>query len=66
MVYGVEHLIWYVSQCMTLYPGDIIKTGTPAVVGMGFDPPRFLSDCDIVTLTIGGLGNQQQQFVRSA
>ena len=64
MVYGVEHLVWYISQFMTLYPGDVINTGTPAGVGMGFDPPRYLDHGDTVALSIDGLGRQQQQFMR--
>lgn len=64
MVYGVEHLVWYISQFMTLYPGDVINTGTPAGVGMGFDPPRYLDHGDTVALSIDGLGRQQHQFMR--
>jgi 2-keto-4-pentenoate hydratase/2-oxohepta-3-ene-1,7-dioic acid hydratase in catechol pathway len=64
MVYGVDYLVWYVSQFMTLYPGDVINTGTPAGVGMGFDPPRYLEHGDTVAVSIDGLGQQQQQFKR--
>jgi len=60
MVYGVAHLVSYLSQFMTLYPGDVISTGTPPGVGMGMKPPRFLSPGDVVALGIAGLGQQRQ------
>ncbi len=60
MVYGVAHLVSYLSQLMTLEPGDIISTGTPPGVGLGFKPPRYLKAGDIVELGIQGLGSQQQ------
>ncbi|MEM8800977.1 MAG: fumarylacetoacetate hydrolase family protein [Pseudomonadota bacterium] len=60
MVYGVAHLVSYLSQFFTLHPGDIISTGTPPGVGMGMKPPRYLRADDVVTLGIEGLGEQQQ------
>jgi 2,4-didehydro-3-deoxy-L-rhamnonate hydrolase len=60
MVFGVPHLISYVSQFMTLEPGDIISTGTPAGVGLGMDPPEYLKEGDIVELGIDGLGSSKQ------
>jgi 5-carboxymethyl-2-hydroxymuconate isomerase len=48
---------------MTLYPGDIITTGTPPGVGMGMKPPKFLNAGDVVTLGIDGLGAQRQEIV---
>jgi 2-keto-4-pentenoate hydratase/2-oxohepta-3-ene-1,7-dioic acid hydratase in catechol pathway len=63
MVYGVSFLISYLSQFMSLHPGDIISTGTPPGVGMGMKPPRYLKDGDIVELGIEGLGAQRQRFV---
>lgn len=60
MVFGVAHLISYLSQFMTLEPGDIITTGTPPGVGQGQKPPRFLKPGDSVALGIEGLGQQQQ------
>ncbi len=60
MVYGVAHLISYLSQFFTLHPGDIISTGTPPGVGLGFTPPRFLKAGDEVRLGIEGLGEQTQ------
>jgi 2-keto-4-pentenoate hydratase/2-oxohepta-3-ene-1,7-dioic acid hydratase in catechol pathway len=60
MVYGVAHVVSYLSQFMTLHPGDIISTGTPPGVGMGMKPPRFLKVGDTVELGIQGLGTQMQ------
>jgi 2-keto-4-pentenoate hydratase/2-oxohepta-3-ene-1,7-dioic acid hydratase in catechol pathway len=61
MIYGVAFLVSYLSQFMSLHPGDIIATGTPPGVGMGMKPPRFLKAGDVVELGIEGLGNQRQQ-----
>jgi 2-keto-4-pentenoate hydratase/2-oxohepta-3-ene-1,7-dioic acid hydratase in catechol pathway len=61
MVYGVAYLVSYLSQFMSLMPGDIISTGTPPGVGMGMKPPRFLKPGDVVELGIEGLGKQRQQ-----
>ena len=63
MVYGVAHIVSYLSQFMTLQPGDVISTGTPPGVGMGMKPPRFLKPGDVVELGIEGLGTQCQRFV---
>ncbi len=63
MVYGVAHVVSYLSQFMTLHPGDVISTGTPPGVGMGMKPPRYLAPGDLVTLGIDGLGAQRQQVV---
>lgn len=60
MVYGVRYLVSYISQFMTLYPGDIISTGTPPGVGMGQTPPIYLKPGQTVRLGIEGLGEQQQ------
>lgn len=60
MVYGVAHLVAYVSQFMSLQPGDIISTGTPPGVGMGQKPPRYLKPGDVMELSIEGLGAQRQ------
>ena len=62
MVYGVAHLVSYLSQFMTLHPGDVISTGTPPGVGMAMKPPVFLQDGDVVELGIAGLGSQKQTF----
>lgn len=63
MVYGVRHLIHYLSQFMTLHPGDVISTGTPPGVGMGMKPPRFLKAGDVVESGIEGLGTQRQDVI---
>ena len=63
MVYGVAHLVAYLSQFMSLCPGDIISTGTPPGVGMGMNPPVYLRPGDVVKLGIDGLGEQQQLCV---
>ncbi len=64
MIFGVAHLVSYVSQYMTLLPGDIITTGTPPGVGMGVKPePVFLKPGDEVSLGIRGLGEQRQRIV---
>ena len=60
MVYGVAHLVSYLSQFMTLHPGDVISTGTPPGVGMGLKPQRYLKPGDTVELGIEGLGRQRQ------
>jgi len=60
MIFGVDSLISYVSQFMSLHPGDIIATGTPAGVGLGMNPPSYLNAGDVVELGITGLGMQRQ------
>ena len=64
MIYGVAHIVSYLSQFMTLQPGDIISTGTPPGVGLGFKPPRYLKAGDVVELGIEGLGQQRQTCVQ--
>ena len=63
MVYGVAHLVSYLSGFMTLHPGDVISTGTPPGVGLGQKPPRYLKPGDLVELGIDGLGSQRQEVV---
>ena len=60
MVFGVREIVSHLSQFMTLYPGDIIFTGTPAGVGDGMDPPQYLKPGDIVRIGVEGLGEQRQ------
>ena len=60
MVYGVAYLVAYLSQFMSLLPGDIISTGTPPGVGLGMKPPRFLKPGEVIELGIEGLGKQRQ------
>ncbi|MDZ4392346.1 fumarylacetoacetate hydrolase family protein [Cypionkella sp.] len=63
MVYGVKYLVSYLSQFMTLHPGDVISTGTPPGVGLGMKPPKYLKAGDVVELGIEGLGQQRQDVV---
>ena len=63
MIFNVAKLVSYVSQFMTLNPGDVITTGTPPGVGLGMKPPRYLKKGDVMTLGIEGLGEQRQLVV---
>ena len=63
MIFGVAEIISYLSRYMTLYPGDVISTGTPPGVGMGLRPPRYLRPGDRLRLGIVGLGEQNQVCV---
>lgn len=65
MIFGVAHLVHYISQFMTLEPGDIIATGTPPGVGLGMKPPTFLRAGQVVTLGADGLGEQRQRMVQA-
>ena len=65
MIFGVAHLLSYLSGLMTLAPGDIIATGTPPGVGMGQRPQRFLKVGDEMVLRVAGLGEQRSR-VRAA
>lgn len=60
MIFSIEEIVSYVSQFMTLNPGDVISTGTPPGVGAGMSPPQFLKPGDRMTLSIAGLGEQTQ------
>jgi len=62
-VFRIPYLISYVSRFMTLLPGDVVSTGTPAGVGLGFDPPVYLKPGDVVELGIDGLGTSRQNVV---
>jgi 2-keto-4-pentenoate hydratase/2-oxohepta-3-ene-1,7-dioic acid hydratase in catechol pathway len=66
LIFDVPFLVHYVSQFMSLQPGDVISTGTPAGVGMGMKPPVWLKEGDIMTLGIKGLGEQRQRVYRTA
>ena len=61
LIFKVPQLVSYISHYMTLLPGDIISTGTPAGVGMGFKPSRYLKDGDLVELGVDGLGTSRQK-----
>ena len=64
MVFGVAHIVAYLSQFFTLMPGDVITTGTPPGVGMGMKPPMYLKPGDKMVVAIEGLGVQRQKVVR--
>jgi len=61
-IFNIPFVIAYLSQFMSLLPGDVISTGTPAGVGLGFNPPIYLKDGDVVELGIDGLGSAKQTF----
>ncbi|MEY2917738.1 MAG: hypothetical protein RIS73_1452 [Bacteroidota bacterium] len=63
LIFNIPFLVSYVSQFMTLLPGDIISTGTPAGVGLGFNPPIYLKPGDIMELGIDGLGTSKQKCI---
>ena len=63
MIFGIRTLVGYLSQFMTLLPGDVISTGTPPGVGLGFKPPIFMKAGDVVELGIEGLGESKQTAV---
>jgi 2-keto-4-pentenoate hydratase/2-oxohepta-3-ene-1,7-dioic acid hydratase in catechol pathway len=62
-IFNIQQVISYISQFMTLLPGDIISTGTPSGVGLGFDPPTYLTPGDEVELGVEGLGASKQKVV---
>lgn len=64
MIFGIKHVVAYLSNFMTLLPGDVISTGTPFGVGLGFKPPRYLKGGEVIELGIDGLGTQRQVAVR--
>jgi len=63
LIFGVQHVISYLSQFMSLLPGDVISTGTPAGVGMGMKPEKYLKPGDVVELGIDHLGSSKQNVV---
>lgn len=63
LVFKIDELVSYISSFMTLLPGDIISTGTPSGVGLGFNPPRYLKAGDLVELGIEGLGEARQEII---
>jgi len=65
MIFGIRHIVWYVSQFMVLNPGDIINTGTPAGVALGIEGNPYLRAGDIVELEIEGLGRARQELVQA-
>lgn len=65
MIFGVSHLVWYLSQFFVLEAGDLIATGTPPGVGMGMKPPQYLKPGDVMELEIEGLGQQRQELAQA-
>lgn len=63
MIFGIAEIIETVSRGITLYPGDIIATGTPAGVGMGMSPPKYLKNGDVVRVQVDGIGHIENKFV---
>ena len=63
LIFGIAHLVSYLSEFMTLEPGDIVSTGTPPGVGMGAKPPQFMKPGDVIELGIEGLGSSKQTAV---
>ena len=63
MIFGIPHLLHYISQFMVLEPGDVVTTGTPPGVALGMKPPVWLKPGDTMTLSIEGLGVQTQKVV---
>jgi 2-keto-4-pentenoate hydratase/2-oxohepta-3-ene-1,7-dioic acid hydratase in catechol pathway len=62
-IFKIPFLISYISQFMTLLPGDVISTGTPAGVGLGMNPPVYLKENDVMELGIEGLGTSKQKVI---
>jgi 2-keto-4-pentenoate hydratase/2-oxohepta-3-ene-1,7-dioic acid hydratase in catechol pathway len=65
MIFGIEHIVWYLSQFMVLEPGDVINTGTPAGVALGLPDKPYLRAGDVVELEVAGLGRQRQLFAQA-
>lgn len=63
LLFGVDHIVWYISQFMELHPGDIINTGTPFGVGLGFKPPRYLKAGEVIRTGIEGIGEIESKVV---
>ena len=63
LLFGLNHIVWYISQFMELFPGDIINTGTPSGVGLGFKPPKFLRAGEVVTTGIEGIGEMSSKVI---
>jgi 2-keto-4-pentenoate hydratase/2-oxohepta-3-ene-1,7-dioic acid hydratase in catechol pathway len=63
LLFGIDHIVWYISQFMELFPGDVINTGTPFGVGMGFKPPVYLKDGDVLKTGIDGIGEITNKVV---
>jgi len=64
LLFGIDHLVWYISQFMELFPGDIINTGTPSGVGMGHSPTRYLSAGQIIETGIESMGEMRNRVIQ--
>ena len=65
LIFDVPEIIATISQGITLHPGDVIATGTPAGVGIGFQPPKYLLPGDVARIEIGGVGVLENRFVEA-
>ena len=63
LIFGIDHIVWYLSQFMELFPGDIINTGTPEGVGMGFKPTKYLAPGQVVVTGIEGIGEMVSRTI---
>jgi 2-keto-4-pentenoate hydratase/2-oxohepta-3-ene-1,7-dioic acid hydratase in catechol pathway len=63
LIFGISHIVWYLSQFMELHPGDVINTGTPEGVGMGFKPTKYLKAGQVVVTGIEGIGEMTSKTV---
>ena len=63
LLFGIDHIVWYISQFMELHPGDIINTGTPFGVGLGFKPPKYLKSGDVIHTGIEKIGDIQSKVI---
>jgi 2-keto-4-pentenoate hydratase/2-oxohepta-3-ene-1,7-dioic acid hydratase in catechol pathway len=64
LLFGIDHLVWYISQFMELFPGDIVNTGTPSGVGMGHSPTRYLSAGQIIESGIESIGETRNRVIQ--
>ena len=63
LLFGIDHIVWYISQFMELFPGDVINTGTPFGVGLGFKPPKYLRAGNVLRTGIEGIGEIESNLV---
>ena len=63
LLFGINHIVWYISQFMELFPGDVINTGTPAGVGMGWNPTKYLRGGQVIETGISGIGEIKNKVV---
>ncbi|MFZ4126310.1 MAG: fumarylacetoacetate hydrolase family protein, partial [Rickettsiales bacterium] len=63
LIFDIPNMIATVSAGITLYPGDLIATGTPVGVGIGFKPPKYLVNGDVVVVEMGGIGRLENTFI---